>query len=164
MGTELAPDNRIKPQMTCLKCCRVWEQGRARVGQPSRASVECKYLSRCPICQSGLFDAGRDFKAPRRSDLKQWRKVAVLLRAGFRFTRYNSRGPQAQASPTPKYLREVEAFLTEREWAARTQPDRQAAAYRAQELTHKWSDAARAREWKRIEKQARRSSTRASST
>lgn len=153
MGIELAPENKIKPQLACLNCRRVWEQGRSRVGQPSLGCGERPYLSRCPICQSTLLDAGRDFKAPRRSDLKQWRKVAALLRAGFRFTRYNSRGQQAHAALTPKYLREAEAFLAEREQAVRSEPHRQAAACRERELAAKWSGAARAREWKRVEKQ-----------
>ena len=51
---------------------------------------------------------GRSFKAPKRSDTEQWRKVEALWRAGFRFHSYRS---QPEAEPLPDRLREVEDFV-----------------------------------------------------
>jgi hypothetical protein len=47
--------------------------------------------------------AGRAFRTPKQTDLKQWQKVRLLMEAGFRF--YQNGGPK------PAKLREVPAFL-----------------------------------------------------
>lgn len=39
---------------------------------------------RCPDCGQPMVELGRDFHAPRRADRRQWRKVAMLVRAGVR--------------------------------------------------------------------------------
>lgn len=51
---------------------------------------------------------GRSFKAPKHRDTEQWRKVAALWQAGFRFHSYRS---QPQAERLPERLREVEDFI-----------------------------------------------------
>jgi hypothetical protein len=61
---------------------------------------------RCPGCRGVLRWMGRSFRAPRRTDFDQWRKVEILWEAGYRFTSY--RGP---AGPLPETLKEAEAFV-----------------------------------------------------
>lgn len=47
----------------------------------------------CGRCAGPLIDAGRDFAAPPRRDVRQWRKVALLLEAGVRFDSCGCAGP-----------------------------------------------------------------------
>lgn len=62
----------------------------------------------CPGCAAPLSWMGRSFKAPRRSDTEQWKKVEALWRAGFRFHSYRS---CPGAEPLPNRLRDVEDFI-----------------------------------------------------
>lgn len=39
---------------------------------------------RCPRCNRPLWCAGNAFKAPRRTNATQWKKLAVLIAAGHR--------------------------------------------------------------------------------
>ncbi len=39
----------------------------------------------CPDCAVEAVLVSHKFKPPRRDNLRQWKKVALLLRAGFRF-------------------------------------------------------------------------------
>lgn len=57
----------------------------------------------CPECTRLLSLMGIAFRAPRRADLSQWRKVEELVRAGVLF--YRNGGPR------PRRLNEVPAFL-----------------------------------------------------
>jgi hypothetical protein len=57
-----------------------------------------------------MVDLGRDFKAPKQGDVKQWRKVAKLYENGIIFSSCGCCGPGAR----PGKLQDVEAFLTER--------------------------------------------------
>ncbi len=61
----------------------------------------------CPNCGGPLFEMGRSFKAPARSDVKQWRKIQTLYAHGFRFFSYRSH----DCEPLPKSLREVDDFV-----------------------------------------------------
>ncbi len=51
---------------------------------------------------------GRAFKAPKRNDDEQWRKVQKLYALGFRFHRYGGDYPSL-----PERLREVDRFVEE---------------------------------------------------
>lgn len=63
----------------------------------------------CPGCEGPLYEMGRSFKAPRRTDIRQWKKVQMLFAHGFRFFSYRS----YDCPPLPSSLREVEHFLRE---------------------------------------------------
>jgi hypothetical protein len=56
----------------------------------------------CPHCGSPSIGLSRTFKAPKRSDPKQWAKVESLVRHGFLFWKLGE--------PYPATLREVAAF------------------------------------------------------
>ena len=51
---------------------------------------------------------GRAFKAPKKSDDDQWKKVERLWRAGFRF---HPNTGWRDAEPYPDLLRDVEQFI-----------------------------------------------------
>lgn len=58
----------------------------------------------CTRCQSPMVDLGIDFKAPRRLDRRQWRKVALLHQKGYRF------GRARRGSRSPKTLQGAKAL------------------------------------------------------
>lgn len=66
------------------------------------------YRAVCPDCGTVMYQAGRAFKAPRRQDLKQWEKVALLLRHGIIF--YSGRFGKQRA---PQTLNEARALVKE---------------------------------------------------
>jgi hypothetical protein len=51
---------------------------------------------------------GRAFKAPKKSDEEQWKKVEALWQAGFRFL---SNTGWRDVEPYPDRLREVAGFI-----------------------------------------------------
>jgi hypothetical protein len=78
----------------CFHCRKSWKV-RADAG------------SVCPQCASPLHEMGRAFKAPKKSDVEQWRKVEALWLAGFRFWSVGS----TEVEPLPDRLRDVEDFV-----------------------------------------------------
>ena len=62
--------------------------------------------ARCPECAGALHWLGRTFRAPKRSDIKQWKKVEALWQAGFRFNTYGGK-----AEPLPETFKEAGAFI-----------------------------------------------------
>jgi hypothetical protein len=50
---------------------------------------------------------GRAFKAPKKTDVEQWKKVEALWRHGFRFWSVWS----TEVEPLPERLREVDDFV-----------------------------------------------------
>jgi len=60
----------------------------------------------CPQCRQPLSEMGRAFKAPKKSEISQWKKVKKLWDAGYRF-------PTNFYKPVqyPKTLKEVDAFI-----------------------------------------------------
>ncbi len=79
----------------CFKCRLSFKRRPLAVGQ----------IHACPTCGGETFEMGRYFRAPKRTDLKQWRKVQLLWTAGYRFNG-RTKGP-----PFPARLSEVEAFI-----------------------------------------------------
>jgi hypothetical protein len=62
-----------------------------------------------------MIDLGRDFKAPRRADKNQWRKVELLAKNGITF---ESCGPGYR----PRTLAEAKMDLAEGRRAGRRRP------------------------------------------
>ncbi len=85
----------------CRKCFHVamnWER------TPLQAVTHS-----CPECGQPMHSMGLDFKAPRRHDIRQWRKVQTLYTHGFT---YASCG--CGAGYRPKRLSELPTFLLEK--------------------------------------------------
>jgi hypothetical protein len=61
----------------------------------------------CPECKQPLTDMGRYFRAPRKVDGAQWKKVEMLYRAGVYFA-----GTQSPAlGKFPESVSEAKAFI-----------------------------------------------------
>jgi DNA-directed RNA polymerase subunit RPC12/RpoP len=69
-----------------------------------KLSYEKEHL--CPDCGNKVYRMGRSFKAPKRRDREQWKKVQKLYALGFRFDRYGGGYPSL-----PDRLREVDRFV-----------------------------------------------------
>lgn len=86
----------------------------------------------CTLCGTAMIDAGRDFHTPRRSDDRQWRKLALLFADGTSFDSCGCSGP----GHVPHQLTDVQAAFTARERREGQQdPIRRS---RQIQLTRKW--------------------------
>lgn len=61
-------------------------------------------MLKCPACGGPSIGLTRKFRAPKRSDVKQWDKVEALMRRGFLFW--------SLGEPYPDTLAEVDAFAS----------------------------------------------------
>jgi hypothetical protein len=64
----------------------------------------------CPECGTPMHDMGLDFKAPRQSNVKQWKKVELLYSHGFVYHSCGCCGPGYR----PARLNQVEVFIAEK--------------------------------------------------
>jgi hypothetical protein len=67
--------------------------------------------ARCPECAGKLHWLGRTFRTPKRSDIKQWKKIEILRQAGFLFHSH-------WGGALPDTLKEAQAFIVEQQAAA----------------------------------------------
>lgn len=76
-------------------------------------SAPCDYpdTMMCPICKEATFNLGRHFKAPKKSDLSQWKKVEFLVEHGFVFQKIRLNGNTFESVPYPKTLSEAKEFV-----------------------------------------------------
>jgi hypothetical protein len=85
------------------------------------ACLACRYTAKhhwtskdagphCPHCRARMDHLGMDFKAPRRRNSNQWRKVAMLIEAGIRFHSCGCHGPGAR----PRTLSDAKSQLGRR--------------------------------------------------
>jgi hypothetical protein len=96
-----------KEQFACFDCRKVFKQTfRKELAQKMRTNSEGNRLIPCPECRRPMRNVGRDFHAPRQSDIRQWRKVALLYANGFHFDSCGC-GPGYR----PATVREVPAFI-----------------------------------------------------
>jgi tRNA(Ile2) C34 agmatinyltransferase TiaS len=79
----------------CFNCRKSW-----KLPEESTAN--------CPQCGNSMSWMGRAFKAPKKTDTEQWRKVERLWSAGFRF---HPNTGWRDVEPYPDRLRDVEGFI-----------------------------------------------------
>ena len=101
--------SRIRTHFACVAC-------RRSAKHPQNAAP------RCPDCRQPMVELGRDFHAPRRGNLAQWRKIALLVAAGRRAVdpRYRQDGPLFDScgcggpGPRPATLSDAKTLLRRR--------------------------------------------------
>ena len=91
----------------CFDCRKSYKQ-RSAVELSEQDVKNRKYL--CPQCRKPMANMGHDFKAPKHSDIKQWKKVKILYQEGITYHSCGCGGPGYR----PKSLREVNEFLDNR--------------------------------------------------
>lgn len=87
-------------QFACFQCRKSYKQRLSFVRLRKHSPL-------CPECSAEMWEMGRQFKAPKQSDVKQWRKVEALVRNGITF--HSQR--LSHMRPMPKVLREVVPFI-----------------------------------------------------
>ena len=68
----------------------------------------------CPVCQDDMVNVGRHFKAPKKSDIAQWKKVKFLVEHGFVFQHVYQTGEDGRVYyqvDYPKTLEEARQFV-----------------------------------------------------
>ena len=66
---------------------------------------------KCPECGGKSYNLGRHFKAPKKTDKKQWEKVAFLLQHGFHFQKIYDQDKGGEHIPYPRTLQEAKEFV-----------------------------------------------------
>lgn len=65
----------------------------------------------CPNCGGVAHNYGRHFKAPKKSDKKQWAKVKYLHEHGFRFNKIRIASGHHDVVPYPDTLEQAKEFV-----------------------------------------------------
>jgi hypothetical protein len=103
-----------KEKWACFKCRKSFKQTNAcELTRPVPLAEDGSRLVLCPQCKSPMHDMGLDFKAPKQTDVEQWKKIELLFREGYNYSSCGC-GP----GPRPKHLKDVPAFLQQQEHAA----------------------------------------------
>ena len=80
-----------------------------------------------------MHNMGLDFKAPKQTDVEQWKKVEILFNRGYNYHSCGCSGP----GPRPARLKDVPTFLEEQKQAAAEWRRQQRISERAAELKAK---------------------------
>ena len=87
----------------CLNCRRAFK----REVNPAQSSLKLD----CHNCSSSAYNLGRHFKAPKRTDLQQWKKIEFLLQHGFRFQKIRTSSHHHDTVPYPQTLAQAREFV-----------------------------------------------------
>ena len=88
----------------CLNCCKSFKR-------EFNLSEGCPSELTCPQCGGIAHNFGRHFKAPKKNDQKQWKKISFLFEHGFRFQKIRANGINESSIEYPKTLEEAKEFV-----------------------------------------------------
>jgi hypothetical protein len=95
----------------CLDCCKSFKR-------EFDLSKECPAELKCPDCGGISYNFGRHFKAPKKSNKKQWKKITYLFNHGFRFQKMrigkrsgNFVSYTPESIPYPETLEQAKEFV-----------------------------------------------------
>ena len=91
---QARPPRSYRPY-ACFKCRKCFHRS---VEFPNASATLV-----CPECGAETVQMNQRFKAPRKDNVAQWKKVEALVLAGFHF--------QPVGEPYPKVPRELREFL-----------------------------------------------------
>ena len=92
-----SPGPEYLTQCVCFECRKSFKKN----------LEDPRFVPTCPDCGQVLEDMGRYFRAPRKADGKQWRKIEMLFRAGVYFG-----GTQSpELGRFPDTIREAREFI-----------------------------------------------------
>jgi len=88
----------------CFTCCKSFKRKCVLAeGVPLKL--------KCPNCNGFSYNLGRHFKAPKKTDKKQWQKIKFLFDHGFRFQKIRINPDRIDSVPYPKTLEEAKVFV-----------------------------------------------------
>ena len=92
----------------CFGCRKSYKQvSRWRLPENQRPAKGAAREVPCPQCGKLMADLGKDFNAPKQTNVEQWEKVRLLFEAGFTFHSCGCCGPGYR----PVELKEVKDFI-----------------------------------------------------
>ncbi len=92
----------------CFGCRKSFKQvSRWRLPENLRPAKGAAREVPCPQCGKLMADMGKDFKAPKQTDVEQWEKIRLLFEAGFTFHSCGCCGPGYR----PAELKEIKDFM-----------------------------------------------------
>jgi hypothetical protein len=95
-----------KEHYACFTCRKMFRRP-AACGLVHRPTEGQEVVAPCPQCSEPMRNLGKDFKAPKRTDEGQWRKVALLFQHGYAYHSCGCSGPGWR----PATLREAEVLI-----------------------------------------------------
>jgi hypothetical protein len=76
--------NEYKDHYACFECRKAFRISPFREWLPPEVHFGAVIPEvKCPDCKRPMVSMGRNFKAPKRTDIKQWRLIQLLNEAGF---------------------------------------------------------------------------------
>ena len=88
----------------CLSCRKSFKR-------EFNMSEGCPKELTCPECGGASYNMGRHFKAPKKSDIKQWKKIEFLNENGFRFQKIRYGSKHHETVAYPESLEEARVFV-----------------------------------------------------
>jgi hypothetical protein len=88
----------------CLTCCKSFKR-------EFDLAEECPMTLKCPECGASAHNFGRHFKAPKKSNKKQWDKIRFLFAHGFRFQKIPVGSGHHDTVPYPETMEEAKEFV-----------------------------------------------------
>ncbi|WNC68599.1 hypothetical protein RI845_00280 [Thalassotalea nanhaiensis] len=74
-------------------------------------SKECPSEMTCPNCAGIAHNFGRHFKAPKKTDSKQWKKIEFLFQHGFKFQKIRIGSGHHDVVNYPDTLEQAREFV-----------------------------------------------------
>jgi len=99
-----------KLQHACFNCRKSWKKEIPDVfweTYTEKEELQVKYP--CPECGKTLNVMGKNFRAPKKEKIKEWKVVEKLFRNGFRFMENGHR----KSPDLPTKISEIKDFLKE---------------------------------------------------
>lgn len=88
----------------CFDCCKSFKREFVLTeGVPKELT--------CPNCGGTSYNFGRHFKAPKKTDEKQWQKVKFLFDNGFRFQKIRIDSGDKDTVSYPETLEQAKEFV-----------------------------------------------------
>lgn len=101
----------------CLGCRKAFKR---EINAAKTYPLELK----CPECSGASYNFGRHFKAPKRTDIKQWEKIEFLFQHGVRFQNIRLEANHHATVPYPETLAQAKEFvLTYQKYALRPEKE-----------------------------------------
>ena len=91
--------------LACLECCKSFKREYKLIPREYPSELPC------PNCGGTAYNLGRHFKAPKKTDKKQWNKIQFLVKNGFRFQKIRIGSGDHDTVPYPDTLEEAKEFV-----------------------------------------------------
>jgi len=89
----------------CLECCKSFKREYKLIPKEYPSELPC------PNCGGIAYNLGRHFKAPKKTDKKQWAKIRFLVDNGFRFQKIRIGSGSHDTVQYPETLEQAKEFV-----------------------------------------------------